>query len=223
MAITIKTPAFIQVGSYDIPIELYDEIRIKITDERKIALLKTSGHKFPTNDSSPVFKAAYQLMKRKSGKFGAVISIRKNIPAGCGLSDEKANAIGTLLALNKEWKINLSKTELKSIARKCNCRIRPKKTMRYVILANPKYIRNTERLSHGQLLKRFPDLRGIIRTFKKHGAEISGISGSGPVIYGLFKTKPPIKELKKVLDQKTDFFWAGTTCTEETVFDTLIS
>lgn len=223
MAITIKTPAFIQVGSHDIPIELYDEIRIKITDERKIALLKTSGYKFPTNDSSPIYKVLTQLMKKKSGKFGAVISIQKNSPVSCGLNDEKANAIGTMSSLNKEWKINLSKTELKSIAKRCDCQLRPKKAMQHVILAKPKYIRNTEGLTHRQLLKRFPDLRGIIRTFKKNGAEMSGISGAGPIVYGLFKTKPPVSKLKALLAMKTDFFWAGVTCTEETVFDTLMS
>ena len=96
------------------------------------------------------------------------------------------------------------------------------KKFKNVILVRPKYIR----IERNWLMKKakplkpfesvafqfFPDLKAIAQILKKAGADRSGISGKGSMLYGLFQKQIDQKSLKRKLDKKSDFIWTGKTC-----------
>ena len=61
-------------------------------------------------------KAAMALQKATGCKLGARISLTKTIPQQAGMGGGSSNAASTLLALNRLWRLGLSRQELMQIA-----------------------------------------------------------------------------------------------------------
>jgi 4-diphosphocytidyl-2-C-methyl-D-erythritol kinase len=92
-------------------ISLFDEI---ILTSRQDNLIKISCNnpQVPLDKTNLCFKAA-QILRDKFGiKKGLNIKITKRIPVGAGLGGGSSNAASVLVALNKLWKLNLSKEKL---------------------------------------------------------------------------------------------------------------
>ena len=66
----------------------------------------------PLPDDDLVLKAARALQTATGTALGAHISIAKSIPAQAGMGGGSSDAATTLLALNRLWKLNLSKQQL---------------------------------------------------------------------------------------------------------------
>jgi 4-diphosphocytidyl-2-C-methyl-D-erythritol kinase len=69
----------------------------------------------PLPDDDLVMKAAQALQAITGTTMGAHISIAKSIPAQAGMGGGSSDAASTLLALNRLWKLNLSKQQLAQI------------------------------------------------------------------------------------------------------------
>ena len=219
-----------------LPVSLFDVLTIEKINERKIHIKKSGKFKIPTNDSNPVYKIAALLQKKKPNKLGAIISIQKNIPSFSGLSSQAGNAAGALIALNKLWGFDLSERELGKIGSKICPKIteilksrikKTKKNPQKAALALLKYIktdarwmengiksRNAEggKVYQDMAFRHFPDLKKMDEAMKKAGYKQSGMSGKGPVIFGLSDKTPNAISVKKTLSEKSDFFWFGKSC-----------
>jgi 4-diphosphocytidyl-2-C-methyl-D-erythritol kinase len=69
-------------------------------------------------DDDLVLQAARALQAVAGSKLGAHISIAKSIPAQAGMGGGSSDAASTLLALNRLWKLNLTKLQLAQIGLK---------------------------------------------------------------------------------------------------------
>ena len=232
MKLKIKTPAIISKNGQFIPVTLYDELVIQIINERKIQIQKIKGYKIPTNDENPVYRTATALQKLRPSKFGAKISIKKNIPTFSGLNSQFSNAIFVLLALNRLWKFNLSKKDLHKIAKQIdpmmakilNLFLKPAPIEKNVVLIQPKHIVIDKKWAKNRnILQYFPDLKETINILKKKGAEISSVSGKGSMLFGFFKKSVEKQGIKKIFNQKSDFIWVGRTCNKAVISDKLKS
>jgi 4-diphosphocytidyl-2-C-methyl-D-erythritol kinase len=95
-------------------IDLHDELECHPSPE---LTLECSGLPGVPPGENLVWKAACALRAAGSPKRGgAHIILRKNIPSGAGLGGGSGNAAAALLALCRLWQLNLSSTELHSIA-----------------------------------------------------------------------------------------------------------
>ena len=227
MQLKIKTPAIISKNGKFIPVDLYDELVIQTINERKIQIQKIKGYKIPTNDQNPIYRVAAALQNLKPNKFGAKISIQKNIPTFCGLSSQISNAAGVLIALNRLWKFDLSKKDLHRIAKQIdpdmtkilNLFLKPVTIEKNIILIQPKHIVIDKKWAENRSIFRyFPDLKEIVSILKKKGAEASSVSGKGSMCFGFFEN--PIK-LNEIPKRKIDFIWAGKTCNKDVISDKL--
>ena len=72
----------------------------------------------PLPDDDLVMKAAHALQLATGTAQGAHISIAKSIPAQAGMGGGSSDAASTLLALNRLWKLNLTKLQLAQIGLK---------------------------------------------------------------------------------------------------------
>lgn len=98
-------------------ISLFDKITLKNRPDNRIKI--TCDHPgVPVNESNLCFKAAKLLQDEFGIDKGLDIKISKRIPVGAGLGGGSSNAASVLIALNKLWKLNLTKAKLAKFASK---------------------------------------------------------------------------------------------------------
>ena len=92
-------------------INLFDELTF-IRREKEIELVE-----YPNPiKANLVYQAAHSLKKKTNTPYGAKITLKKNIPIQKGLGGGSSDAAATLIALNKLWRLNLTKDQLAKIA-----------------------------------------------------------------------------------------------------------
>jgi 4-diphosphocytidyl-2-C-methyl-D-erythritol kinase len=90
-------------------LERADRIRISV---RKDSELRFSG---PFGDDNLCLRAARLLKQQTSTRLGAEIALEKVLPVGGGLGGGSSDAATVLLALNRLWKLRLSRDELQRL------------------------------------------------------------------------------------------------------------
>lgn len=84
-------------------------------ERRDDGLIERQGDLVGDLDSDLVVRAARALQTFSGTTLGAAISVTKRIPAGSGLGGGSSDAATTLIALNRLWNLNLSRSELSAI------------------------------------------------------------------------------------------------------------
>ena len=95
-------------------INLYDELEFRLHENTVI--LSTSLKELPSGESNLCVRAAQLLRDLTGTRDGAEITLRKNIPLGAGLGGGSADAAATLLGLTNLWNLDVSVSELHSLA-----------------------------------------------------------------------------------------------------------
>lgn len=99
-------------------ISLYDNLYIKINNEKKIKIT-SNNLKLPINNDNLVYKAALLFFDYTQIKnIGIDLHIEKRIPISAGLGGGSSNAAYTIIGLNKLFNDKLNNLELLNIAKK---------------------------------------------------------------------------------------------------------
>ena len=110
----LQADGFHEIKSIMQSIDLHDEIIMEETDDGKISLAGSSKE-LRYDDSNLIMKSARMLQSKYGIGKGASIFLKKKIPIEAGLAGGSSDAAGTLIGLNKLWKLNLSPEELSEI------------------------------------------------------------------------------------------------------------
>ena len=94
-------------------VNLYDEIELTVTKDNSIVI--ESKDEIPLDETNSIYKAAKMFKEKYNIKDGFIFKVRKRIPIEAGLGGESTDAAGTLLLLNKYYKLNKSKEELSEL------------------------------------------------------------------------------------------------------------
>lgn len=97
-------------------LDFHDTISIRVKHDGLISRLNQNPHIAEQDDL--VIKAAKLLQTQTNAKFGAEILVEKRIPMGGGLGGGSSDAATTLIALNKLWQLDLSRSELQHLGLK---------------------------------------------------------------------------------------------------------
>ncbi|RLD15010.1 MAG: 4-(cytidine 5'-diphospho)-2-C-methyl-D-erythritol kinase [Caldiserica bacterium] len=97
-------------------VPFYDVIEIK--KGKELSLKVYGKYNVPEDESNFIIRGARMLLEYTKKKFGAEIKLYKNIPPGSGYGGGSSNLACSLFTLNKLWRLNLKKSELKRIALK---------------------------------------------------------------------------------------------------------
>ncbi len=96
-------------------INLSDSLELEEVGSGKIKLWG-DDRTIPWDEKNLIFRAALLLQESYKVSRGVRIRVAKSIPAGKGLGGGSSNAAATLLALNRLWSLDLSRSELLSLA-----------------------------------------------------------------------------------------------------------
>ncbi|MFI5322712.1 MAG: 4-(cytidine 5'-diphospho)-2-C-methyl-D-erythritol kinase [Thermodesulfobacteriota bacterium] len=96
----IRPDGYHEIRSLIQPIDLYDEVRIELTDEPGIGI-SSIGIDIPAGKDNLAWKAANIFIKECGLDKGVVITIKKKIPLGSGLGGGSSNAAAVLTGLNR--------------------------------------------------------------------------------------------------------------------------
>jgi len=94
-------------------IDLADKLTFSPAQELS---LNVTGLPIPPGGENLVLRAARILQEMAGTKYGAAITLHKNIPAGSGLGGGSSDAAATLKALNSLWKLKMRQEDLLGIA-----------------------------------------------------------------------------------------------------------
>ncbi len=183
-------------------INLFDKITL-IARRDNLIKISCNNPNVPLDETNLCFKAA-KLLRDKFGKTrGLNIKITKRIPVGAGLGGGSSNAASVLIALNRLWKLNLSKEKLAEFGAKLGSDV-------------PFFIYDTP-FAEGKL--RGEKIRVSSRLNKIrlwHILVVPKIHVSTPLIYkklddfcGLTKTSSDVKILTSALVKKNLFLNSG--------------
>lgn len=122
-AIKIKSPATVAnlVCGFDVLgmclHEPYDEMEIKLIDERKIIIQSADGYQLPTDPQQNTAGAPLiEMLKTIDEEIGFEVLIKKNIKPGSGLGSSAASASGVVIAANHLLGNRFDKNELVQFA-----------------------------------------------------------------------------------------------------------
>lgn len=93
-------------------INLIDTLSIESLEK---PFFERTGDVIGLKEKDLCLRAARLLAQKTGTNLGARIHVEKRIPAGAGLGGGSSDAATTLLALNRLWNLNLSRTELSQI------------------------------------------------------------------------------------------------------------
>lgn len=99
------------VNNIMLPIDIYDELKFEYSDDIYVV-----DDPFP-NDNI-IIKACKLFFEYTKIKGGVKITLKKNIPFSAGLAGGSTDAANTLIALNKMYNANLTKSELLELSSK---------------------------------------------------------------------------------------------------------
>ena len=96
------------------PVDLFDVLTFKLLDTKDI-IVKSKVQITKNMEDNLVYKIAIGLQKDFDVKYGAEITIKKEIPIAAGLAGGSADAAATLRGLNRLWKLELNLDDLATI------------------------------------------------------------------------------------------------------------
>lgn len=113
--VTEKRPdGFHNLETIFLPIPLFDEIEINISDELSFS---QEGIALDCNPQKNLCIKAYELIKKNYPRIKAVqIHLRKNIPFGAGLGGGSSNAAETIKMLNELFSLKLTTKQMQYFA-----------------------------------------------------------------------------------------------------------
>lgn len=94
-------------------LDFYDTIHIKPLDDSRITRANVLDNVPPTQDLC--IRAARMLQQHTGCRLGAELAVEKRIAMGGGLGGGSSDAATVLLALNRLWKLHLSRSELQQL------------------------------------------------------------------------------------------------------------
>ncbi len=108
-----------QTGYHQIQTVFYEFLNlsdeIKIEDIEKGIKISCNNPLVPLDSTNTIWQAIVLLQSFLKKKRGIKITIKKNIPVGSGLGGGSSNAAATLMALNKLWRLKLSREKLMAL------------------------------------------------------------------------------------------------------------
>ena len=107
---------FHDIVSVAVPIRIFDTLSFALRDDPQIQFECFGGKDIPLDDTNLVVRAAQTLRQRFPIRQGASIKLTKRIPSQAGLGGGSSNAAATLRLARRVWKIDISDTELLTIA-----------------------------------------------------------------------------------------------------------
>lgn len=220
-----------------LPVDLYNQIHLDFFKDKKVQIEKKSGFKISTNHENFIYKSIKKLLDTKPNRKGIHIKIDQNIPSYSGLNDELLAAAVLLIALNKKWDFNLSDKQLGALALEVDPRLPSLLNFvqgsvaideKFIILIRPKYIsanhewiasmiKKTAFNSCEELMMHyFPDILCLLNKFKAYQLK-AGMSGLGPMLYGISESNDNFKKIAASIENKVDFIYMGKACQLPTI------
>ena len=98
-------------------IDLCDEIEFRLKTGRGIDI-SCDHPDVPSGPKNLIYKAARLLQEEFSVQKGIKIKIKKRIPVAAGLGGGSSNGATALLGLNRLWKLDLTRSQLLSLAKR---------------------------------------------------------------------------------------------------------
>lgn len=96
-------------------VDLFDSLDFDLRHDGQIVCENVNSNIDPQQDL--IVRAAHALRRATGTNLGAQIACRKRIPMGGGLGGGSSDAATTLIALNRLWQTNLSRSQLQQLAR----------------------------------------------------------------------------------------------------------
>jgi 4-diphosphocytidyl-2-C-methyl-D-erythritol kinase len=106
-----RSDGYHEVATALVAVSLYDILEFKEESSGEIRL-ECDQPGLPTGPENLVYRAALLLRRRGATRRGAAIRLRKRIPVAAGLGGGSSDAAATLAALDKLWRLGLSKNQL---------------------------------------------------------------------------------------------------------------
>lgn len=104
-----------EIESLMVAVDLYDTL-ILTDDPTGTITLRCDDPTLPTGRDNLVVKAAERLRERSGCPHGALIELRKAIPAQAGLAGGSSDAAATLVALDRLWNLRTTPEQLDDLA-----------------------------------------------------------------------------------------------------------
>jgi 4-diphosphocytidyl-2-C-methyl-D-erythritol kinase len=107
-----RADGYHELQSVFVPIALADLLDFELRDDGAI---ERTGDVIGPLAGDLCVRAAQRLQQASGTTFGVAINVDKRIPAGSGMGGGSSDAATTLLALNRLWNLNWSRTQLSAL------------------------------------------------------------------------------------------------------------